>query len=644
MNHRVFFLCPAFAFALAGCGAQREASAPVVAIAANVAATATSAPASAPAATTSAAASPLRFTDVTREAGITFKHHNGAFGARFMPESMGSGVACIDYDGDGDQDLFFVNSRDWTEAELNAYRNGNGRKHAEKYKFVLPKRPPVQHVTGALYRNDGRGHFEDVTRGSGLDVEMFGMGTAVGDYDNDGDADLYVTGYGRNFLFRNEKGRFVEVSATAGVRESGLSTSAAWLDYDKDGKLDLFVCRYVGWTPAREAYVAGLGFKVYSGPVDYPGDFSHLYHNEGNGRFKDVSKSAGIIKRQDSLSKLNGEPELRGRALGIVVCDYDNDLWQDIVVANDRSPNFLFRNNHDGTFSEVALRAGISIGPFGRPRAGMGIDAADIDHSNRESLVIANFTYELLGIYQNMGHGLFNDIVPGSRVEQDSKMHVSFGALFTDLDNDGWPDLIVTNGHVNDLIHKGNNPQKTHAQQMLIFRNVSAQAQSTTKTVKKSAPTAQFEEVGKSAGAALGQYIVGRGLASADFDGDGDNDLVVTANGGPARLLRNDSENGNNVIRVKLQGIKSNRDGIGGVVWGEIGSDTVRRRVQSGSSYLSQSELVASIGLGKNSKAREIVIRWPSDKLMSLPNIDANQTITVNEDKGIVRREPITRP
>lgn len=577
----------------------------------------------------------VEFTDITLSSGLKFQHNNGAFGLKFMPETMGSGVTFIDYNSDGYQDIFLVNGRDWTVAEIKAFRNGNGRARRELHPLIAAHRPASRRTTGALYRNNGDGTFLDVTHSAGLDIEMQGMGACVGDYDNDGLADLYITAYGRNYLFQNTgNGRFREVAKSAGVIDGGWSTGAAWLDYDRDGRLDLFVCHYLHWRPAIDHYQGRPGLKMYSAPEYYEGDFCRLYRNSGGGRFTDVSVRAGVRPPGNGAAATPSGLVTKGLALAI--SDYNNDLWPDIVVASDKEPNLLFRNNRNGTFDEASDEAGVAVSDRGMARAGMGVDAADIDHSNRESLVITNFSSEMLGLYHNKGNGLFADIAPGSEVGKVSFPFLGFGCIFTDINNDGWPDIMVANGHVNDVIEQVN-PERSYAERPLLFQH-----QARSEGDRRDAARVSFREIGLSSGQALQKPIVGRGLAQADIDLDGDQDVIFTTNGGRPLLLRNDGGNRNNAIRVILQGSKSNRSGIGATIWAEAGGESVRRRCQSGSSYLSQSELPVMLGLGPQNQA-QIVIRWPSGKLMQLGTVAAGQIITVHEDKGLTDRQPFQR-
>jgi hypothetical protein len=561
----------------------------------------------------------VQFADITSNAGIRFKHNNGAFGAKWLPETMGSGVAFIDYNGDGYADIFLVNGRDWTDAEVHAFVRGSGK----NLTHLVPQKRTTKRCSCALYRNNRNGTFSDVTKQAGLDVEMYGMGASVGDYDNDGWEDLYVTALGRNYLFRNVRdGKFQDVAEEAGVKDAGWSTSAAWVDYDKDGWLDLFVCHYVEWTPATDIYCTLDGqTKSYCTPESYVGQVSRLYHNERNGHFKDVSEKAGIHRQVATAGR--GAKILQGKSLGVAICDYNNDGWPDIVVANDTEPNYLFHNNRDGTFTEVGVEVSIAYNEAGMPRAAMGVDAADIDHSGYESLIFGNFSNQMLGLYHNRQGRLFIDIAPTSEVGRVSQQFLAFGTIFVDIDNDTWPDIFVANGHVENEINKIQR-DVYYAERPLLFRNIGG---------------GKFVEIGLQSGEAMARPVVGRGCAYADIDLDGDADLILTINGGPAILFRNDGGNKNNSVRLILQGTKSNRSGIGAIVETKVGSEILRSMVRSGSSYCSQSELPLTIGLGRQLHAA-FTIRWPSGKVTELKNLPANQIVTVNEEKGIVKQQP----
>ena len=573
---------------------------------------------------------PVNFVDVTKRAQISFQHNSGRFGLKFFPEQLGAGVACFDFDSDGWPDLYFANGRDWTDAELAAYRSGVGKAHASYVGSVMAKRPKPRQTPGMLYRNNHDGTFKDVTSGSGLDkAQIYGMGVAAGDYDNDGRPDLYLTGYNGNLLFHNEgEGKFRDVTNVAGVRDAGLntlSTSAMWLDYNRDGKLDLFVCHYPQWNPAIDFYEGTDTLKAASSPERYQPDSCRLFRNKGDGTFEDVSIKAGIR----AASGASGAAALSSKALGVALCDFDNDLWPDIAVANDRMPNFLFRNNGNGTFKEVANRVGMAVTELGQARSGMGIDAADFDHSNRESFLIGNFAGEMPGLYRNLGNSSFSDIVPGSAIASKTASSLTFGVLFTDVNNDGWPDIFLANGHINDLIETARR-DVTYAQQPLLFLNEGAKGKG------------NFRDISAESGDAFSESIVARALANFDFDLDGDDDIVMTELDGPPILLRNDGHTQNHAIRVTLRGTKSNRDAIGAVVWAETRvankTDSVRRRVHSGSSYLAQSELPLTLGLGMHNKAK-LIVRWPSGALEQLGSVNSGQSLFVTEGQGIVRRQ-----
>jgi hypothetical protein len=535
---------------------------------------------------------PIQFTDVTAQAGIRFKHNSGAFGKKYLPETMGSGVCFLDYDNDGWQDILFVNSMDWPE-----HKNGKS----------FP----------ALYHNNHDGTFSDVTRAAGLATEIYGMGCAIGDYDNDDYPDIYMTAVGSNHLFHNlGNGKFSDVTTKAGISDPGFSTSAVWFDYDNDGKLDLFVSHYVDWSVAKDQYCSLDGKnKSYCTPQAYKGQSSTLFHNKGNGTFENVTKRAGLY---DPTSK----------SLGIALVDYDNDGWLDLFVANDTEPNKLYRNNHDGTFADVAVLSGVALSETGRARAGMGVDAGDYDGSGQQSLIIGNFTNESMSLYRNDGSGLYTDEAASSGIGQMSVQSLTFGCFFFDYDLDGLLDIFAANGHVSDDI-SAVQPSVKYAQRPSLFRNKGNR---------------KFEEVSEKMGRALQAELVGRGAAYADFDNDGDLDLVITSNNGAARLLRNDNGNQNDVLRVKTVGTRSNRDGIGAKVTVKTNKGMSHMQmVKSGSSYLSQTEMPLTFGLGKPEKGKTLTVQivWPSGKADSMTGVKPDQFVTVREGKGIVSAQPI---
>ncbi|HVR09233.1 MAG TPA: CRTAC1 family protein [Thermoanaerobaculia bacterium] len=537
----------------------------------------------------------VRFSDVTARAGIRFTHNSGRAGKKYLPETLGPGCAFFDADGDGWADILLVNGRDWPAGKAGA-APAAGRRRS------LP----------ALYLNNHDGTFRDATAGSGLDVEMYGMGVAVGDYDNDGRDDVYVTALDGDHLFHNEGGgHFRDVTREAGIDNHSFGTSAAWLDYDRDGKLDLFVANYVQWSPEKDLWCSLDGVaKSYCTPESYKGAPSKLYHNLGNGRFADVSHQAGI---DDPTSK----------ALGVAVLDYDGDGWPDLFVANDTQPNKLYRNRRNGTFAEEGLEAGVAFGEDGVARGAMGVDAADYDGSGRAHLLVGNFSNEMLGLYHNEGNGIFVDRAPASAVGRASLLTLTFGVFFFDYDLDGKLDIFAANGHIEEEIGRVQ-PKVQYREPPLLFRNLGG---------------GRFESAGAGVGAEFNRPIVARGAAYADFDHDGDLDVLITTNHGPAYLFRNDGGNRNHWLRVRTVGTRSNRDGIGAVVRVASASGAQWNMVRSGSSYCSQSELVQTFGLGRDAEVTGLEIDWPSGARQKLGRVAANQTVTVEEGKGIVARQ-----
>jgi enediyne biosynthesis protein E4 len=535
------------------------------------------------------------FTDATVSAGIRFTHNSGAAGKKYLPETMGSGVAFLDVDNDGWQDLLFIQSMNWRAS------GARGNKVEASYP--------------ALYRNNRNGTFMDATRTAGLRTEMYGLGVAAADYDNDGDTDIYITALGPNRLFRNNgKGVFQDVTRAAGVGDPGFSTGALWFDYDNDGRLDLFVANYVDWSPETDRFCSLDGrAKSYCTPEAYKGQSPTLYRNKGNGTFENVTRKAGLY---DTSNKM----------LGVALIDYDSDGRIDLFGANDTQPNRLYRNKGDGTFTDAALAAGVAFNDAGVARAGMGVDVADYDGSGRQSLVVGNFSNEMIALYSNEGSGLFVDEAPRSPIGKASQLTLTFACLFFDYDLDGLPDLLAVNGHVADDINKVQR-NVTYAQAPHLFRNRGG---------------GQFEVASGSVGAAFRQAIVGRGAAYGDYDNDGDLDVVITTNNGPARLLRNDGGS-NGALKVRAIGTSSNRDGLGAKV--RVSVDQAPSRwsmVKTGSSYLSQSELPLTFGLEQSSKVTGIEVTWPSGTREKIRSARAGTMITVQEGKGITRTLALT--
>jgi hypothetical protein len=534
-----------------------------------------------PLASVAAAAPPnVRFTDVTEVAGIHFRHNNGAFGEKYLPETMGSGVAFFDFDADGDQDLLFVNGMDWP-----GHRTG------------APS-------TAALYRNRGDGTFEDVTRGSGLDREIYGMGVAIGDYDGDGDPDVYLTALGPNVLLRNDgEGRFTDVTRAAGVGDAGFGSSATWLDHDRDGDLDLFVLNYVEWTIKTDIYCTLDGkSKSYCTPESYQGASPILYRNDGGGKFVDATKDAGLYNP-------------RGKGLGVAVLDFDGDGWPDLAVANDTQPNSLYRGDGKGGFADVGVLAGIAFAENGAARGAMGIDAADYDGSGAPSLVIGNFSNEMVSLYHNEGRGFFIDVAPVSEVGRASLLTLAFGAFFFDFDLDGLQDIFIANGHVDNDI-QAVQQRVTYAQAPHLFHNTG---------------DGRFADVADEMGPDFAMPVVGRGAAYGDIDGDGDLDVAVSTSGGPARLFRNEGGSENAWIGFRLNGSSSNREGVGARILVSAEGRTQTLAVKSATGYCSQNQLPVTFGLGQASRVDRVEITWPSGKTQTLTGPGLRMIHTIAE-------------
>ena len=545
----------------------------------------------------SAPAPGFRLVDVTATSGIKFRHNSGAYGGKLLPETLGAGCAFLDYDRDGWQDILLVNGADWP-----GHKDLPGHKHDHK----------SEPSTLKLFRNNRNGTFSDVTHSAGLDVEMYGMGVAIGDYDNDGYPDILITCVGQNRLFKNTgKGTFVDVTKSSGLGgRQALSTSALWFDFDRDGLLDLFVCNYVKWAPEHDVFCSLDGkHKSYCTPEAYRGETCWLFRNRGNGTFEDVTATSGIF---DSSSK----------SLGVAMLDYDHDGWPDLLVTNDTQPNKLYRNQRNGTFKDIALDAGIAFSAEGRARAGMGVDVADFDNSGSSGVAITNFDNEMTGLYRLSDSGNYVDVATQSGVGLASKDKLGFGCVFLDADLDGALDLAVVNGHIDDTV-----------------RNVSGVGYAQPPQLFLNSGKGTFIDVVGEIGGGFSQPKVGRGLAYGDFDRDGDLDLLITTNNGPAYLYRTDQTAGNRSIRIRLVGTKSNRDGIGASVkifhGASNGTSTQSRLVKGGSSYLSQSELPVTFGLGKRDKVDLLVIQWPSGRTEEYKTLAAGRAYECVESKGI---------
>jgi len=557
---------PAFllvlAFALSACGAGREDEAETPAYAA-------------PAYTVSDARVPetaLRFTDITVDAGIDFVHETGAFGRKWMPETMGSGGGFLDYDGDGWPDIFLVNGMEWP-----GFESG---------------RPPA---TLELYRNLKNGRFEDVTAETGLAKSLYGMGAAFADYDGDGDTDIFVSALGPNKLFRNDSGVFSDVTGEAGLSETSeasaqlgsWSTAAAWLDYDRDGRVDLFVCNYVQWTPETDLFTTLDGTtKSYATPEQYDGESCRLYRNADGERFSDVTSQAGLFK-----------PD--GKSLGVAIADINDDAWPDIVVANDTEHNFLYLNQRDGTFMDTAVGSGIGYDEYGRARAGMGIDAVQLEGVGRYSIAIGNFSQEPISLYTEIEDGLFQDFSGQARLSGASLLKLTFGLSFVDLNLDGFLDLAVANGHIEPTINEVQQ-NITFEQEPQLFLNSGA---------------GTFFDAGGLVGDGFSRPVVARGVAHGDIDLDGDSDLLITVNGDRPLLLRNDLplDTANSLV-VEIRGRRPNTDALGAEVAVFASGRTQSRLVRTGSSYLTQSFAGNLIfGLGESAQADSVLVRWPTN-------------------------------
>ena len=529
----------------------------------------------------------VQFTDITDKAGIKFTHVSSPE-KKYIVESMSGGVALFDYDNDGYLDIYLVNS------------------------LTVDLVKSKQKTRSALYHNNGDGTFTDVTDKAGVGDIGWGMGVAIGDYDNDGFDDIYVTCLGPNHLLRNNgNGTFTDVTQKAGVGDPRWSAGAAFVDYDNDGKLDLFVSNYVDFDVDHlPEFGSGKtcqfkGIPVQCGPRGLKGAGDSLYHNNGDGTFTDVSKKAGVSDPDGYYG------------LGVICSDFDGDGLVDIYVANDSTPNFLYHNNGDGTFKDIGFPSGTAVNENGSEQGSMGVTLGDYDHDGKLDLFVTNFDDDYNTLYHNNGKGSFTDVSYAAKVAAVSLPYVGWGTKFVDYDNDGWVDLIVVNGHVYPQL-------PTYRQRNLVHHNNR---------------DGTFTEVGAELGTPFTEKHTGRGAAFGDIDNDGDVDLIINNLDGAPQLLRNDGGNANNSLMIKTIGVKSNRDGIGARVTVVSGDLSQVSEVYSGGSYLSQNDLRLHFGLEKRTKIDSIEVRWPSGTVDKVSNLSANKILTIKEGQGVVEQK-----
>jgi hypothetical protein len=543
-----------------------------------------------PEASSAAEPSRISFTDVTQQAGIQFVHDAGARGDKWYPETIGAGGGFVDYDGDGRLDILLINGRHWPHA----------------------RQPPEP--TMRLYRNLGDGAFADVTAAAGLNIPLYGMGFAAADYDNDGDQDLLVTGYLQQLFFMNNgDGTFREATAEAGIQTGQWGTAAAFFDYDRDSFLDLVIGNYVDWDADKEKGLDctyGTPAKDYCAVRYFTGQGLQLYRNLGNGRFAEVTRPAGVEAKD-------------AKVLGIAVLDFDDDGWPDLFVANDTTPSLVFRNRGDGSFEEVGERTGVVLDTGGLAFAGMGVDAAYVKNDPQLCIAIGNFAGEPTTLHCQVrsgaayAHHLFAEMSQWAGIGKATLRSVTFGLFFVDVDLDGFDDLFMTNGHVFNEERLRHIP---YTQRPQLFRNLG---------------TGQFQEIVPAEGTTLARRIVGRGAAYADYDGDGDPDILLTTNQGPAYLLRNDTPRQSQFLRLKLQGSRSNRDGIGAKVRVYSAKGVLHKMVRTGSSYLSQNEFALTFGLGSSTTIEKVQISWPSGIVDEVADVAVNTTLLAREGEGV---------
>ncbi len=542
------------------------------------------------------AAKPL-FREVAAETGLRFHHFTGSSWEYYIPEILGAGGAFLDYDGDGDLDVLLLQG-----SMLDPGRAPDSSRFPPERGQLLGHR---------LFRNDltsaGKLRFTDVTEASGLSGPAYGMGAAVGDYDNDGDPDLYLTGFGASVLYRNDGGRFSDVTAASGAATAGWSTSASFLDYDEDGDLDLFVARYIDFTVAgNKKCFDAVGARDYCLPAVYRAVPDRLYRNEGGGRFSDVTEAAGMLKAD-------------GPGLGVAAADYNGDGWPDLYVANDGAANQLWINRGNGSFEDQGLVSGTAYNAEGLPEGSMGLAAADFDGDADEDLFVTNLPRETNTLYLNQGKGLFQDATDAWGLGLPSATRTGFGTQFFDYDNDGWLDLFVANGAVTIVETLRGIAYPFHEKNQL-FRNPGR---------------VPFQETSQEAGPALARSEVSRGAAFGDLDNDGDVDVLVTNNNGPVRLLLNDAGESHHWLQVRLRGTSDNADGIGakvGVV--RPGAPTLWRRAHTDGSYLSASDPRVHIGLGTKADVEAVLVEWPSGRREAWPRPGLDRSLTLRQGTG----------
>ncbi len=538
----------------------------------------------------------IPFANITAASGIDWKHFNAMEGEKLLPETMGGGVSIFDFDSDGDQDILLVGGESWSWSRS---IQGNPR-------------------SLCLYANDGHAKFTDVTEQAGLKTRMQAMGATVGDYDDDGWVDLLVTGVGGTRLYRNQQGKFDDVTEAAGVKGDAedWTTCAAWFDYDNDGRLDLYVGNYVLWSRERDLRIAysltGVG-RAYGQPKDFTGMFSYLYRNEGDGKFKDVSKEAGLHINNPNT------PVAEGKALGVSVVDFNRDGWLDLIVANDTVRNYLFVNQKNGKFREEGIPQGIAFDRNGEATGAMGIDAACFRNGDVLGVVIGNFANEPCSLYVSSAGEPFLDEAMPSGLGPVTKLSLTFGTFFADLDLDGRMEVVCVNGHLESEISKVQ-PNQHYAQAPLFFWN--AGAKGGTELVKLDA-----EQLGQAAV----EPMVGRGAAYGDLDGDGDLDMVLVANGGAPRVLQNNQQSGNHWLRIKLKGSSGNRDAVGALVRIESTAGKQTRCVTTTRSYLSQCELPVTFGLGNAKDPVSVEIQWPDGKIQKVDQLAVDQLHVIEQ-------------